>query len=195
MIEQLIELDKKAFFFFNGLHTPWLDQPMYFLSNTMAWLPLYVVMLYLIYKNFGTRSWIILLALAVTITLSDQITSTLMKPFFQRLRPTWEPDHEGLIHIVNGYKGRKYGFASSHAADTFGTATLLTLLLTYRYRWMFLLFIWAAFVSYTRIYLGVHYPGDIIAGALVGALCATGVFFLSRYVLRRIDQSRLPEAQ
>lgn len=94
-----------------------------------------------------------------------------MKPIFERVRPSRDPALEGMVHIVNGYRGGLYGFASSHAANAFGVATFVYLMLPER-KYFIWLFFWAALVSYTRIYLGVHYPGDILAGAIVGVLCA-----------------------
>jgi undecaprenyl-diphosphatase len=99
-----------------------------------------------------------------------------MKPYFARLRPSQEPYLQAFIHIVNGYKGGKFGFASSHAANTFGVATFFFLLSGKKRKWMVLLFPWAALVTYSRIYLGVHYPGDIVVGALIGMLAALAGF-------------------
>jgi undecaprenyl-diphosphatase len=99
-----------------------------------------------------------------------------MKPFFGRLRPSWEPTLEGMVHIVDGYRGGSFGFASSHAANTFATATFLVLLFRGKKPGMVWLFIWCTLVSYTRIYLGVHYPLDILCGALVGAMLAFVVY-------------------
>jgi undecaprenyl-diphosphatase len=94
-----------------------------------------------------------------------------MKPFFGRLRPSHEPELEGLLHLVDGYRGGLYGFASSHAANTFGVAIFIWLSLRKHYRWIGVIFIWAILMSYTRIYLGVHYPTDILVGAIIGSLC------------------------
>jgi undecaprenyl-diphosphatase len=157
---------------------------MFWITKTIFWLPLYGVLLVLIVKHFKKDSWIILICVALAIILSDQITSGLMKPFFLRLRPSRDPNLEGLVHIVNGYKAGKFGFASSHAANTFAVATLLWLTLKEQYRWIGLLFGWAAFVTYSRIYLGVHYPGDILVGALIGTLIAWGLFKLQTKVLK-----------
>jgi undecaprenyl-diphosphatase len=189
-MDKLGALDEELFLFLNGLHAPWLDQPVFLISKTILWIPLYALLLYVIYKEYGNESWIILIGLALTITLSDQITTSLMKPFFARLRPSHNPELEGVIHFVNDYRGSRFGFASSHAANTFGTATFLYLLLHSRIRGIFVLFFWAALVSYTRIYLGVHYPGDLIAGAVVGALCSLVMFRLTLYLLKKWRSSR-----
>jgi undecaprenyl-diphosphatase len=101
-----------------------------------------------------------------------------MKPFFERLRPSHEPSLAERVYIVNQYRGGKFGFASSHAANTFGIATLMWLVLKVYRPWITLLFLWAVGVGYTRIYLGVHYPGDILAGFTVGFVCALASFLL-----------------
>jgi undecaprenyl-diphosphatase len=113
----------------------------------------------------------------LTILLADQVTSGFMKPFFERLRPCHDPRWEGLLHNY-GRCGGLYGFASSHAANTFGLATFLTLTLSSKVKGISWLFVYALLVSYTRIYLGVHYPLDIVLGALVGVLAAYLSWFL-----------------
>jgi undecaprenyl-diphosphatase len=168
MLETLIELDKELLLFLNSFHTPWLDPIMFWITKTLFWLPLYLFLLFLIIKNFKKDTWIVLIGVAITILLADQITSGFMKPFFARLRPSREPSLEGLVHLVNGYTGGKYGFASSHAANTFATAFFFWLLFKERYRWVWVLFVWAVVMTYTRIYLGAHYPGDILVGMLIG---------------------------
>jgi undecaprenyl-diphosphatase len=168
MINQLKEWDEQFLLFLNQFHSDWLDPVVLLVTKTQFWIPLYLILLFLIFKNYKREGFIIVAGIALTILLADQITSTIMKPFFLRLRPSHEPSLKGLVHIVNGYLGGQYGFASSHAANTTGVAFFIFLLFRNRYRWIGLIFIWAFVMSYTRIYLGVHYPGDILVGALVG---------------------------
>jgi len=188
MIDQLSALDKRLFLFFNGLHSPALDSIMVLLSKTMVWAPLYVVLLIVIVRAFRLRSWTVLLTIAIIILATDQVTSSFMKPFFARLRPSHEPSLEGLIHLVDGYRGGMFGFASSHAANTIGIATFLTLLFRNYFPWMALLFFWSGLVSYTRIYLGVHYPGDILAGAMVGVVVGWIGFALLNMITTKTSQ-------
>ena len=153
---------------FNGFHTQALDPLMMLMTKTIFWLPLYLILVFLVFKRFKMEGWFFLTAVALAILLADQITSGFMKPFFARLRPSQEPSLEGLLHLVDGYKGGRYGFASGHAANTFATAFLIWRLFKDIYRWVGLIFLWALLMAYTRIYLGVHYPGDILVGAMVG---------------------------
>jgi undecaprenyl-diphosphatase len=113
-----------------------------------------------------------------------------MKPFFERLRPTHDPELQALVHTVDDYRGRKFGFASSHAANTFGIATLMWLLLKLYRPWIGLLFFWALGVGFTRVYLGVHFPGDILAGDVVGFLSALAAFYLFHLLKKFMDQRK-----
>ena len=189
MIDQLIEYDKELLQFLNGFHAPWLDPVMLVLTETVAWLPLYIFLLYLIIKEHKKESWILLLGIAITILLADQITASVMKPYFARLRPSREPTLQGLIHLVEGYRGGQFGFASSHAANTFGAATFFFLVFRHTKPWIACLFLWAAFMTYTRIYLGVHYPGDVLVGASVGVICGWIGFKFSEW-LKGWDEKR-----
>ena len=185
MIDQLIEWDREIFLFLNGQHSEATDLFMYALTNTWAWIPLYILLLYWIWKYYGSNSWIFLLGIAVTVLIADRVTSGLMKPWFLRLRPSHEPALERLVHTVSGYKGGKYGFASSHAANTMGVALFMFLLLKQKVRLIWLIFTWAVFIAYTRIYLGVHYPGDLIAGWIVGGAAGLGCHALARRMYDR----------
>lgn len=171
-MQKLITLDKELFLYLNQHHTPWLDPLMFWMSQTYTWFPLYALLLFIAFKNYREKTWIMLVCIAMTITLSDQLASGVLKPLFMRLRPSHDPDLENLIHYVNGYKGGLYGFASSHASNVFALATFFWLVFRKQYKIVGILFVWAAVVAYTRIYLGVHFPGDVIVGALVGMLAA-----------------------
>lgn len=193
-MESIIELDKELLLFFNSFHAAWLDPIMMLATKTLTWLPLHLILLYLIIKYKQWDTIYIILGIALTIALADQITSGFMKPFFARLRPSQDPSLEGMLHIVNGYKGGLYGFASSHAANTFGTAMFIYLLFRKRYPWMTAIFLWATFVSYTRIYLGVHYPGDILVGGLIGLLCGWVGFLFANWLQQRFAKKHTQES-
>jgi undecaprenyl-diphosphatase len=189
MIDQLLEWDKDLLLFLNSFHTPWLDPVMILITKTFFWLPLYAVLIYLMFRNFKQEAWFILIGAALTILLADQITSTLMKPYFARLRPSQDPALVGLLHHVNGYRGGLYGFSSGHAANTFGVALFVWLTLRSTYAWIGFIFLWAALMTYTRIYLGVHYPGDIAVGGFVGMICGWIGFRMASFLRNRYSKN------
>lgn len=194
MIETILEIDKQVFLWLNGLHNTWLDSPMFWLSETWTSLPVYLFLLFILFKKYKKYVWTGLIAIALLITLSDQTTSKFMKPYFQRLRPSHEPALENKVHLVkesngNFYKGGQYGFASSHAANTFAVAMFFFLIFRRKYKYMALIFLWSFLVSYTRIYLGVHYPLDIIVGALLGILFATLLFYIHKHLTKKLGFS------
>ena len=190
-MEKLLELDRRIFIELNSsFRNPFVDQLMMFLSTTYAWIPLHLFLLYLLVRHYRKQTWLILLAIGLTILLADQITSSIMKPFFERLRPSHEPSLAEQIFLVNKYRGGRFGFASSHAANTFGIATLMWLVLRMYRPWISLLFAWALLVGYTRIYLGVHYPGDILVGFLIGWICALAAYYLLIYVRTFLEKNK-----
>lgn len=193
-MDQLIDWDRRFLLWLNNFHAPWLDPVMLFITKTEVWIPMYLLLVYLIFRHFKKEGWFILAGVAITILIADRFTSGLMKPFFHRLRPSHDPQLTGLVHLVNGYKGGLYGFASSHAANTFATALLLWLVLRNVYSWIWVIFIWAALMSYTRIYLGVHYPGDILAGLLVGYLAAWAGYLVYQWLVRKFRAPTAPSA-
>jgi undecaprenyl-diphosphatase len=172
MLEFLLQLDRELFLFLNGLHMSWLDPVMFFLSNKYGWIPLYAFLMYISVKKFGWRTIFMLLFIVLMITITDQATG-FMKSFFQRYRPSRDENLEGLVHIVNNYRGGRYGFVSAHAANSFALAVFIVHIFGKKLPYLVPLMFTYAFVNtYTRIYLGVHYPGDVIAGALTGILVA-----------------------
>lgn len=174
MIESLKSLDTQAFLFLNGMHHPVVDGFMSLMTNKFTWIPLYLFFLYFIMKKEGKSSWKVLVAILLCILISDQVCSGLLKPLVARLRPCHEPSLANLIHLVGGCGGQ-FGFCSSHAANSFTLAVFFYLMYGKSQKWVKLLFPWAIIVSYSRIYVGVHYPGDVICGAIIGSLAAYGV--------------------
>lgn len=171
MIEIIKKWDEETFLWLNSFHWEPLDPIVFQLTQTISWIPLYLLLLYLIYRIDPKNTVWILGGVMLTILLADQVSSGLMKPYFERLRPCHDPRWEGMLHAY-GRCGGLYGFVSSHAANTFGLATFLTLKLGKKQKAIAWLFLYALVVSYTRIYLGVHYPLDLFFGALVGVLAA-----------------------
>jgi undecaprenyl-diphosphatase len=176
MLAQVIELDTSLFLFLNGLNSPFWDPIMLAFSGNVVWIPLYLFLVYLMIKKHGLKGLLLLVGVAVVVTMGDQLSVHLFKNVFERLRPCHNPEIQDLVHLVNGRCGGKFGFVSSHAANTFGVATFLVV--WFKHKWLTIsLLLWAAVVSYSRIYLGVHYPADILCGALLGAACGLTVWW------------------
>lgn len=179
LIESIKNIDTQLFLFFNSLHNSFFDTVMYWATNKYFWIPFYMLLLFVIVLKYKRKSGLIILAVVVLITLSDQLSVHLFKDVFLRYRPCHNLKIGNLVHLIDGCGGQ-YGFVSSHAANSFALAMFLNLLLRRSFlkgelysRKTFLLFplfifSWALFVSYSRIYAGVHYPADILGGALLG---------------------------
>jgi undecaprenyl-diphosphatase len=179
------KFDLELLLWLNQFHHPWFDGVMFWLTKTVVWTPLFLLLIYLLYKTYKKNIWFPLLGVGFSLLLTDRITSGFMKPFFARLRPSHEPNLESVLHIVDGYRGGMYGFASSHAANTMGIAFFMWLLFHNKYPKIYWLFVWSVFMGYTRIYLGVHYPGDVVVGFVVGLLSAFISFNVLKYIAKR----------
>ena len=171
--------DHQLFLFLNGLHVDWLDPVMTFFSSERGWIPFYAVLLFLVFYKYRWKGLWVLLGVIVVITCSDQISAHVFKPLFHRLRPCYDPLIEDLVHLPKGKPGGHYGFISSHAANTFALASFIYMTMRQHYKKIgWLMFSWAAVVSYSRIYMGVHFPGDVICGAAVGLILGFGIGYL-----------------
>jgi len=175
LLNYLKDIDSRLLLAINSMHSDLIDSLMIVLSEKTSWIPFYGLILVLIIIKYKWRSWLVLTCIALLITASDQLTSGFMKPYFERLRPCHEETLVKLLYLPIGCGGA-YGFVSSHAANSFAAATFLWLLLHRHFRAVVLLFPWAFMICYSRIYLGAHYPGDVIGGMIIGS-CLGYLFF------------------
>ncbi len=186
MIEILKNLDTDLFLALNGAHNSVFDFLMFWVSNKLIWIPLYLYFLYLLIKNYKWKTIGIFISVIVLIALADQLSVHLFKNVFQRLRPCHESQLEGLVHLVNGKCGGQFGFISSHATNTFALSVFLIQFLGKKYKYFTIsILIWASLIAYSRIYLGVHYPGDVIVGAAFGSLLGIIIFYFYKKLSSR----------
>ena len=188
MLENILDYERDLFLQLNHLQSPFGDQFMWLFSGKIAWIPVSVLfIIILLYKNRSRWKEILLIfaAIALTITLCDQFASGFCKPFFMRFRPTYHPDFMDEVSTIFGYRGGKYGFISSHAANAFGFAILTSLILKYRF-YSVMIYIWATVNSYSRIYLGVHFISDIVAGIIAGLILGLITYKIYQFAKRKI---------
>lgn len=190
-MDTLIALDKEFFLFLNALHSPFMDNVMWIISHKFTWIPLYLVIIFFFYykKNWklGLVTTVFLILLVI---VADKISVVGFKDVFCRLRPSREPSIKTMVHVINGYRGGMYGFVSSHAANSFAIATF-TLLYFKRPIISIAMLTWAFVVSYSRIYLGVHYPGDILGGMVLGVACGMLFFAISNSIATKYLSNKL----
>ncbi len=180
MLEKLIQLDKQLFIFLNGLGSSTFDALWLIITKQAYWMPIFLFLLYLVYKKIGTRQTLILLLfVAVLVAFTDQITN-LFKNHFQRLRPCNDTSINTIIRVVKG--SNSYSFFSGHAANTSAVAMFLFLNFRKKYKYFGVIFIWPLIFAYSRIYLGLHFPVDILTGYFFG----TTFGFLMFKVYRKI---------
>lgn len=185
MLDVLNTYDEQLFLLLNGLHNSFFDVLMWWISSKLIWIPLYLFLLFLIVKNYGWETVAILLSVAILIALTDQ-ASGWIKETVARFRPSHNPAIELQVHTLRGYFGGSYGFVSSHAANSFALAYFMWSFLKKSTPYVSCLFVWAFIVAYSRIYLGVHYPGDILGGAILGLLLAMLVVGVYKKIIGKL---------
>jgi undecaprenyl-diphosphatase len=184
MLETVKQIDQEVFLWLNGWHSPFWDQWMSVITNKLTWFPFYALIIFLLARKYRWQGIGMVLSIILVIILADQTASSVFKPYFHRLRPCHEPALQAWIHIVNGC-GEQFGFVSSHSANAFGLATFLWVIFRKEHPSIAYLFVWALVVSYSRIYMGVHYPLDLLVGAFIGSLYAYLVVVVYRLLSKK----------
>ena len=184
LIDLLKSWDKELLLYLNGFHSPVWDYSMTLFTLTPTWLLFYGLILITIIKKYENKSILIMVAIVILILCADQL-SGILKHTIQRLRPSNDPSMKQLVRCFFE-KGGEFGFVSAHAANAFSFATFSILLFRNK-RYTAFILPWAAFIAYTRVYLGVHYPGDIIGGALLGTIVGVIIYKLLIFIELRVN--------
>ncbi len=188
MFTTLIEADRYILAFINGSDSLFLDNLAVVLTSGLTWIPLYIALLYVVIKNNETMQQIMLVVgcALLCIVLSDGVADFVVKPMVARVRPTYDPLVKYSIDIVNEIRGNQYSFFSAHASNTFCIAMFFSMLIRNR-KFIIAMVLWSLVNCWTRLYLGVHYPSDILVGLLWGAIVGIVVYILYFKVYRRIS--------
>lgn len=195
LLQQFDAWDRSLFLVINGLHSPFFDKVMSQVSEPLTWIPVYLVLLFLLKQRFGWKglAWSVPV-IALMVLCSDTGSVVLFKNTVQRLRPSHVEALSGSIHLLTDEKGEflrggSFGFVSSHASNHFAIAVFMIGVLHASVRGLApVLIFWAIVIGYSRIYLGVHYPGDVLVGALYGALIGWSFALLHTGMMMRIQR-------
>jgi undecaprenyl-diphosphatase len=186
LLDKIIQYDKDLLVYLNGLGTENWDGFWLLITNQLSWIPLYLIFLYMIFRSFGWKKGLgLLLLTAVMITFSDQFT-VFMKNYFERLRPNRDPSINEIIRILKN--NSSFSFVSGHATTSMAVSLFMYLRLHKYYPYTGFFFIWPLLFAYSRMYIGVHFPLDVIAGALIGILIGFSFYKLSSPMLAWIDK-------
>ena len=187
-MEELIQLDNQLLLWFNGSDSLFLDGLVKTLTTATTWIPLYLGLFYLVLKNNDNVQKVLLVlgCAGLCVFLAGSLNDLFVKPWVARWRPSRDPEIAMLVDVVNGYRGGRYGFFSSHAANTFSLAIFFTLLVRSKVLSVAMV-LWSLLNCWTRLYLGVHFPGDILCGLLWGGVVGTGMWFLHQHIYKKIN--------
>ena len=195
IINYLNQVDTSVFLYLNGFHNQYWDYFMTMYSSRFVWVPFYASFLFVMIRNLHIKVTIASLAIIVAIIfVCDQTASTILKPMVERMRPSnLDNPISPLVHVAFDYRGGRYGFPSSHAANAWSMA-FFAMYLVRRNKLSLFLTLWALVMSYSRIYLGVHYPGDLLVGTLIGFVAATISYYLYRHFAKEYTDQFAPKA-
>lgn len=193
MNEFILNLDTEIFLWINSYHSLYWDIVMKMVSGKLTWIIMYAVILYAMFRTFGWKTMVVMAVMsAVAVVIADQVTATILRPIFERLRPAnLDNPISHMVHIVGDYRGGRYGFPSCHAANTFAVATLESLLF-WRRRFTIFIILWSLLSCYSRIYLGVHYPGDLLAGIVIGSMSGALTYIAGAFAVKAWKGNLLP---
>lgn len=191
MIDQILQLDTDVFIYLNSLGTTTWDPFWMAYTSKFNWIPFYALLLYLMFRQMRLKAVLItLLAVALMILVTDQVTN-LFKSGFQRLRPCHLAELIDGMRLVKSSCGGQYGFFSGHASNTMAAAIFIGLTLKKRFKYLiYLLIVWAILMGYSRIYIGVHYPLDVVLGMLFGVLTGALFYKLNIYAINKFKANK-----
>jgi undecaprenyl-diphosphatase len=184
MLEFLIDIDAQTLLAVNGLHDAFQDALWWLVTAKWSSLLLLLALFWVLLRQNRRHALLMLAMIALTVLIADQMSSGLIKQLVQRLRPTHDPALESAIHVINGYRGGMYGFVSSHASNFVASSTIMALVMRHRAVTLSLT-VWTLMQCYSRVYLGVHYPGDILGGIVVGVSVAGLIGMLMLWIERK----------